>query len=881
MAVADSPVMRQYGEIKAQHPNALVMFRMGDFYELFGEDAITAAGVLQITLTRRRTAQEGDEGIPMCGVPFHAAEGYIGKLLTNGYTVALTEQLETPEAAKKRGGSSLVKRGVVRLYTPGTLTEDAYLEAKRPTLLCALAPNETDTQRYALAWLDLSTGEVGVRGVGVAHIAATLSAMPVAELVVPALPEDIANTITMVVPRRVMQSQPQLFAASTAEAALVRAYNGMAPSGLGLDDSARIIAVGAVVGYAELTQMGKLPKLMVPRIALAGSHLHMDAATRKSLDILESASGNKADTLLGVLDDTITSAGGRLLARWLAEPLAQIEPLLARQQAVQTLMQNATQRRALRAALQPTGDVARAISRLLLGRGSPRDLGTLRATGQALPYVMEAVGNAEDLLHHHAQQLGGLTEITALLVRALAPDPLPALVRDGGFVAAGFDETLDKLKHLQTHAHEMLAALEQREVSACNLNPKLRYNQVWGYYLEITKAAGDAPSHWVHRQTTTNTHRYSTPELLALERDVANAAVQAQAREEEVLEILLNAVRATTDAWIAASEGLATLDVLATLAEISSNSAWVMPTLRDDGVLKLVAAKHPVVARKRPDFVANDVALSGGDVWLLTGPNMAGKSTFLRQTALVVVLAQVGCAVPAAHAEIGLCDAIYCRVGAADNLAAGQSTFMVEMLETANILNRATSRSLVILDELGRGTATYDGLAIAWACVEALAQSIKARTLFATHYHELTALSEILPQVTNHQLAVKVWQNELVFLHEVKAGAAEGSYGVQVAKLAGVPQPIVERAQSLLQGFEAAARGNKAGKTGVARAADLSLFAAPITTQNTEPSALEMQLRAADIDGLSPREALQMLYDLKAKLNTNEAAPAASLKAVV
>lgn len=872
MAVADSPVMRQYGEIKAQHPAALVMFRMGDFYELFGEDAMTAAGALQITLTRRRTAQEGDEGIPMCGVPYHAAEGYIGKLLTQGYTVALAEQLETPEEAKKRGGPSLVKRGVVRLYTPGTLTEEAYLEAKRPSLLCAVAQSE-DPARLALAWLDLSTGEVGVRGIGAAQLTATLASMPVGELVVQNLPQGVEG----VLPRRVVQVQPHLFAQSTAEAALARAYKGVALQGLGLDEPTRIAALGAVVGYAELTQMGKLPPLRIPRIALANTHLQLDAATRKSLDLLESPSGQRADTVLGVLDETITSAGGRLLARWLSEPLAQYEPLQTRQNAVRTLMQNGTMRQSLRRVLQPTGDVARAVSRLLLGRGSPRDLGTLRNTGQAVPDVLQALnGTTDTLLKHHMQQLEGLSDVTALLGRALAPDPLPALVRDGGFVAEGFDAELDKLRHLQSHAHEMLSALEQREVENSKLNAKLRYNQVWGYYLEVGKTAGEVPSHWVHRQTTTNTHRYSTPELLQLERDVANAAVQAQTREEQVLADLLDAIRATTDAWLAASEGLATLDVLGTLAEVAVRNAWILPTLSDDGTLKLIAAKHPVVAAKRADFVANSVHLNTGDVWLITGPNMAGKSTFLRQTALLVVLAQMGSAVPAAEANVGLCDAIFCRVGAADNLAAGQSTFMVEMLETANILNRATARSLVILDELGRGTATYDGLAIAWAATEALTQRIKARTLFATHYHELTALTETLPQLSNHQLAVKVWKNELVFLHEVKPGAAEGSYGVQVAQLAGVPSDVVQRAKSLLQGFEASAKGNAKG--GVARTTDLSLFAAPVQAVQHTPSAIEDALRATDVDGLSPREALQVLYDLKAKV---QATPAAKLKAVV
>jgi DNA mismatch repair protein MutS len=668
--------------------------------------------------------------------------------------------------------------------------------------------------------------------------------------------------------------QPQLFAPSTALAAVQRAYGVNNPSGLGLDDEARVIAVGALLGYAALTQMGQLPPLRAPYIQLAQSHLQMDAATRKSLDILECPSGQRTDTLLGVLDATVTSAGGRLLARWLSEPLAQLQPIMARQTAVTTLQATPNMRQALRAALQPTGDVARAMSRLLLNRGSPRDLGVLRTTSNALPQVVQSLQNAQGLLLHHAQQFGGLTELEALLNRALAPDPLPALVRDGGFIAVGFDAELDALKNLQTNAQTVLAELEAREAAASGLNPKLRYNQVWGYYLEITKAAGAAPNHWLHRQTTTTSHRYSTPELQQLERDVASAAAGAKAREEALLAQLLAAVRSHTEALMNVSEGLASLDVLANLAEVAHKQGWVAPQLREDGALELVEAKHPVVAAKRTDFIANSVNLTPGDVWLITGPNMAGKSTFLRQTAVLVVLAQMGSCVPAKQAVVGLCDAIYCRVGAADNLAAGQSTFMVEMLETANILNRATTRSLVILDELGRGTATYDGLALAWACTEDLTQRIKARTLFATHYHELTSLPETLPQVSNHQLAVKVWQNELIFLHEVKPGAAQGSYGVQVAKLAGVPHPVVARAQTLLQGFEAAARGSKHG---VARATDLGLFAAPpVALPAPFVSTTEHTLRATDVDSLSPREALDLLYQLKNALS----APAVQMPSV-
>lgn len=864
----DTPIMRQYGDLKAQYPHALLMFRMGDFYELFADDALLASSVLQITLTRRRTAKEGDEGTPMCGVPYHAAEGYIGKLLQAGHKVALAEQVETPAVAKQRAGSgALMERKVVRLFTPGTLTEDAYLDAKQPSLLAVLVAEDDASAlvgagpRMVLAWLDLSTGEVGVRGLGGAQVAHALAALPLGELVVPPALQPLLEGV---VARKVLSVQPQLFAPSTARAALARAYNVADPSGLGLTDHARMLAVGALVGYAELTQMGALPTLRPPKFHLAQSHLQLDAPTRQSLNLLSSPNGQRRDTLLGVLDETITAAGGRLLARWVSEPLAQVEPILARQQAVTALVQKAAQRHALRQALQPTGDVARAVSRLLLGRGSPRDVGLLRATGQALPALQATLSDCEGLLAIHATKLGGLASLTALLTQALGADPLPALVRDGGFIADGYDADLDRLRTLQRNAQQLLSDLETTEAAASGLNAKLRYNQVWGYYLEVSKTADMIPSHWVHRQTTTATHRYSTPSLLQLERDLGSAAAQAQTRETELLEALVKAVQTHSVALLDVSEALATLDVLQALAEVAVRQAWVAPTLEDSGRLDLDHARHPVVAAHVAEFIPNSALLNSGDVWLITGPNMAGKSTFLRQTALLVVLAQIGSYVPAARAVVGVADAIFCRVGAADNLAAGQSTFMVEMLETANILNRATARSLIILDELGRGTATYDGLALAWACVEDLVQRVQGRTLFATHYHELTALATQLPSVSNHQLAVKVWKQELVFLHQVQSGAAQGSYGVQVAKLAGVPASVVQRAQTLLQGFEAAARAG--GKHSVARLDSLSLFAAPVTAA-APPSALEGALRATDIDGLSPREALATLYQLRALLN--------------
>lgn len=866
MAVADSPVMQQYRKAKEQHPNAVVLFRMGDFYEILGNDAALASDILQITLTKRRTAQKDDEGIPMCGMPYHAAEGYIGKLLAAGHRVALVEQVETPEQAKKaRGSGALVRREVVRLYTPGTLTEESYLDAARPTYLVAVCGNKKNTgDRWEgyLAWLDVSTGEVGVRGVTAATLAPVLAAMPVGEAIAD---KDLEPRLLNVLPRRQISVQDSMFSLSSAEAALRRAYGVLELAGLGLPHESALIAAGALISYAELTQMGKLPVLRLPRMVSNRARLQIDPSTRKNLELTESLAGRRADSLLGVLDCTVTSAGARLLSRWVAEPLTDVTDIRTRQDAVAFFVENKELRTTLRNVLKQTGDVARCVSRLLLGRGGPRDLGVLRATGLALPELAKLLQETTGLLEEQRQGLNGLSELTALMERALADDPLPALIRDGGFIRSGFDAELDGYTRLVNDSTGLLAELEEREAAASGMALKLRFNQVWGYYLEGTKAqmaGGSLPDHFIHRQTTTNTHRYTTQELMTLERDLGSAGAKLQKREEEILAHLLEAIKKSSYALLAASEALATLDVLACLADAANRLNWVRPLVEDSDAFHIEGGKHPVVAARVSEFVANGCDLSGGQLWLLTGPNMAGKSTFLRQNALMLVMAQMGSYIPAQAARIGVADAVFSRIGAADDLAAGQSTFMVEMMETAQILNRATSRSLVILDELGRGTATYDGLAIAWACVEEVAGRIGCRTLFATHYHELTALQAILDNVSCWQVAVREWKGEIVFLHEVVRGAAVGSYGVQVAKLAGVPQRVVERADALLDGFMKVAKGK-----GALRVDELSLFAAPTQAPVKNDSLIESRLKGMDVDGLSAREALEELYRLRGMLN--------------
>lgn len=857
-----SPVMQQYAKAKAEHPEAIVMFRMGDFYEILGDDAALASEILQITLTRRRTAKEGDDGIPMCGVPYHAAEGYIGKLLQSGQKVALVEQVETPEEAKKaRGSSAIVKREVVRLFTPGTLTDEAYLAGNTAKYLVAVGGNEANGRwEGAVSWMDMSTGDVGVRVVTAATVTSVLAALPIGEVVAG---DTVDEAWLAGISRRLVSVQKGLFARSTAEAAVKRAYGIGDLAGLGLPTEAAVSAVGALIGYAELTQVGKLPTLRMPSVVTGRSRMSIDPSTRKNLELTESLGGKRADSLLGVLDRCLTGAGARLLARWVAEPLLDVTDIQRRQDAVGQLVRDARQRDALRGLLKETGDVARCVSRLLLGRGGPRDLGVLRATGGVLPAIRNALGGAEGLLKVQAEGLLGLEDLTTLLGGALAEEPLPALVRDGGFIATGFDGELDGYRVLVTDGNRLLQELESRE-SAGGIPLKLRYNQVWGYYLEITKQhEAKVPGHWLHRQTTTTSHRYSTAELMSLERELGSAGAKAQKREEELLAMLVDAVRKASYPLLSASESLATLDVLGSLADVASRHGWIMPLVDDSTAFAIEGGCHPVVATKVSEFVPNGCDLGGGQLWLLTGPNMAGKSTFLRQNALLCILAQMGSFVPAKSARIGVADAVFSRIGAADDLAAGQSTFMVEMVETAQILNRATAKSLVILDELGRGTATYDGLAIAWACVEDVVGRLNCRTLFATHYHELTALEAQLDHVSCWQVAVREWKGEIVFLHEVKRGAAAGSYGVQVAKLAGVPQGVVNRAAGLLDGFLKVAR-NK----GVVRVDELSLFSAPVSAPvAVMKGEVEERLKTLDVDGLSAREALEELYKLRGMVN--------------
>jgi len=873
---AASPLMAQYLGIKAQNPDSLLFYRMGDFYELFFDDAVTAARALDIALTKRGL-HEGQD-IPMCGVPVHAAEAYLSRLIRQGYRVAVCEQIEDPAEAKKRGSKSVVKRDVVRTVTPGTITEDALLDARANNYLASLTQSGGESGPLGLAWLDISTGEFGVAESSAAMLGADLARLRPRELLLAdtLLGRQALRAALDGVEAALTPLPAARFDSGAGERRLKAAFGVAALDAFGSFARAECAAAGALLDYVELTQRGKLPALRPPARQAATSLMAIDAATRRNLELVETLSGSRDGSLLATIDETLTGAGARLLALRLQAPLTDAVLINRRLDAAGYLLEGERLREDLRAALRKVPDLARALSRLSLGRGGPRDLAALRdgleKAGEmqrrlraeaALP--PELAGLAEALGHHAA--------LVQALAEALGPE-LPMNARDGGFVAAGHRADLDELRLLRDESRRHIAALQDRYANETGVaGLKIRHNNVLGYYIEITpRYAEKMGPQFIHRQTMANAVRYSTPELGELESRISQAADRALALELEVFDGLVRRCLDEAAAISQAAEALAALDVMAALAELALRQRWVRPVVDESVDFHIEAGRHPVVEaalRQRGEgerFVANDCDLSDGHkLWLLTGPNMAGKSTFLRQNALIAILAQMGSFVPAAKARIGIVDRLFSRVGAADDLARGRSTFMVEMVETAAILHQSGPRALVILDEIGRGTATFDGLSIAWAVVEYLHEKSRCRGLFATHYHELTQLAGKLPQLENHTLKVKEWQGDLVFLHEVGAGAADRSYGIQVAKLAGLPQAVLGRASEVLQHLEAQEGGGAAAARKLAD--DLPLFnlARPAPVQAKE-SEVETVLKSADLDSLSPRQALDLLFELKSKL---------------
>tara|TARA_B100000767_G_scaffold45946_1_gene40466 strand:- start:30323 stop:32932 length:2610 start_codon:yes stop_codon:yes gene_type:complete len=867
-------MMAQFFEIKEEYPTALLFYRMGDFYELFFDDAVAAAQALDITLTKRGKHLGND--IPMCGVPVHAAEGYLLNLIRKGFRVAVCEQLENPKEAKKRGAKSVVRRGVVRLVTPGTLTEDTLLHPRQSNFLAAFAQVRDQS---CLAWLDISTGDVRYSPCPVMRLGPELARLAPAEVLIsdtatPELLEVIADSGASSTPLA-----QTMFDSATGVERLANAFDVSTLDGLGDFGRADIAALGALIEYLTTTQKGQLPLLRQPQCETRDNFVAIDAATRRNLELTQTLSGEKSGSLLSVVDRSVTAAGARLLYRRVTTPSQRLDVIDERTSSVQFFCENSGVRSALRNALKQLPDIERALGRLALERGGPRDLVSLGngMTQAAKVYGLLEKHDLPKLLEGSKADLVGNDALLSELDQALVANP-PLMTRDGGFVATGYSAELDEVTSLRNEARSVIAGMQADYATLSGVTTlKIKHNNVLGYFIETTAAHAQrmltAPLNetFIHRQTTANAVRFTTVDLGELETKILNAAGRVTGLELEVFEGLRQTILDHAVVLQALAASIAEIDVASAFAELAMNRGWVRPILNNSRDFVIEQGRHPVVeaalkAQSSSLFVANDCTLKGAEnmIWLLTGPNMAGKSTFLRQNALIALLAQAGSYVPAARAEIGVVSQIFSRVGAADDLARGRSTFMVEMVETAAILNQADDRALVILDEIGRGTSTYDGLSIAWATLEHLHDVNRCRALFATHYHELTQLSAKLDHVDNATVTVREWQGDVVFLHEVKKGAADRSYGVQVAKLAGLPQSVLERARVVLEALE---RGEREGHSKQkALIDDLPLFSAVATVAPMRPSALEDALVDIQPDALSPKEALDLIYALKAKL---------------
>jgi len=868
-----TPMMAQYLEVKARHADALLFYRMGDFYEMFFDDAVAAAEALDIALTKR--GQHLGEDIPMCGVPVHAAENYLLTLIRKGFRVAVCEQLEDPAEAKKRGSKSVVKRDVVRVVTPGTLTEDSLLDARRHNYLTAYF--ESRDGSAALAWCDMSTGGFWVMPVTPARLGPELARLAPREILISENLDPSRIALIKETGASVTCLAPSSFDSRSAETRLTDLFKVDSLEAFGQFERPDLSAMGAVVDYLDITQKGNLPRLQRPQRQSLTRVMLIDAATRKNLEITQSLSGGRKGSLLAVLDKTVTSAGGRLLERRLSAPSTDFDEITARHDAVTFALSNSSISDRLREILRKVPDMERALSRLSLDRASPRDLAAIRSGLRQAQEVAAQLGGIElsSLWRNLATDLVGHEPLIGLLTDALIDEP-PLLARDGGFVASGYHPELDEMRALRDEGRGIVAKMQADYISTTGIpSLKIKHNNVLGYFIETTATHAEkmlsAPlsEQFIHRQTTANAVRFTTVDLSELETKILNSGARAIEIEKQIFEALRHEILAQFDPVMRAAFALASTDFYLALAHIARAQDWARPEITKDRDFDIVAGRHPVVEDalrgSKDRFVPNDCALSpqsdAAAIQLLTGPNMAGKSTYLRQNALIVILAQMGGFVPARLAKLGLVSQVFSRVGASDDLARGRSTFMVEMVETATILNQADHRALVILDEIGRGTATYDGLSIAWATLEFLHDVNKCRALFATHYHELTALAGTLSGARNATVAVKEFEGEIIFLHELREGAADRSYGVQVAKLAGLPPAVIHRAEEVLKKLEKNDREGGAQKSLID---DLPLFTAQPAPQAPKSSPLEDRLHAVHPDEMTAREALDLIYDLKA-----------------
>ena len=869
-----TPMMAQFLEIKEGYQDALLFYRMGDFYELFFDDAVAAAAALDIALTKR--GKHLGEDIPMCGVPFHAAEGYLLTLIRKGFRVAVCEQMENPAEAKKRGSKSVVKRDVVRLVTPGTLTEESLLDARRHNFLAAY---NVVRDEAALAWVDISTGAFRVMPCPPVRFGPELARLAPREVVLSEADYQSCAGIVTESGASPTELGRAAFDSTGAEKRLLDLYKIGSLDAFGSFSRAELGAMGAIVEYLDITQKGKLPLLRPPVKELAQGTMQIDAATRRNLELTHSLSGGREGSLLSVIDRTVTAGGGRLLERRISSPSRTLSEINARLDAVCFLVEQRLKCENTREFLRNVPDIDRALSRLGLERGGPRDLGAIRNGLAAASDLADSLSKCDlpAKLAEASSKLRGHDDLIDLLDQALVAEP-PLLARDGGFIAPGYDENLDEARQLRDEGRGVIAAMQAQYAEHTGISSlKVKHNNVLGYFIETTATHAEKMLNpplsetYIHRQTTANAVRFTTVALSDMETKILNAGNRALEIEKRLYSGLNAAILDQVGAVSDTARALSEIDVATGFADLARSDNWSAPPVDDSRVFHVEGGRHPVVEvalrRSGEAFVANDCDLADGaraaDVWLLTGPNMAGKSTFLRQNALIALLAQAGSFVPAKSAHIGLVSQLFSRVGASDDLARGRSTFMVEMVETAAILNQADDRALVILDEIGRGTATYDGLSIAWATLEHLHDVNRSRALFATHYHEMTQLSDKLDGVENATIAVKEWEGEVIFLHEVRKGAADRSYGVQVAKLAGLPDSVVARANVVLEALE---KGEREGSGQKAIIDDLPLFSAisePVHTTPSGPSDLDRALKDIHPDDLKPIDALNLLYELK------------------
>ena len=876
-----SPGMAQYMEIKKSYPDYLLFYRMGDFYELFFEDAFKASKALDIALTKRGKA--AGEDIPMCGVPFHAYESYLAKLIKCGYKVAICEQMEDPAEAKKRGYKSVVRREVVRLVTPGTLTEDTLLDSRRNNYLMGISKNNGI---YGFAWVDLSTG-----------VFYTTSSEPTKENEV----SEIYGILSKIMPEEILVSDAMLqnpalfdlfneyreklsvlpnarFDYANSLKKTLDFYAVQTLDSFGSFSKAEVTSVGLVLDYVEMTQKGQMPRIMPPVKIREALYMEIDAATAKNLDLFDGARGS---SLISVIDRTVTGAGARMLNSRLINPLLELEEINARLNAVEFFYKHNDVRDELRNILKKCPDMERAVSRLSVNRGGPRDMAAILQTLNALSPIkvlmtsyqkVDVVDELPKAISSILQKLGDYYSLIDVLSRALNDDNLPLLPRDGGFVAEGYSPELDATRAMRDEGHQFIMNLQGKYIKETQIDAlKIKYNNVVGYFIEVPNKYAtqmlEKPE-FIHRQSVLNAVRFTTAELTELENQIRGAADKALALEMEIFEDITRHIMVSADDISRSANALAELDIAAALADLALENNYCRPELDNSLIFEVEDGRHPVVEasiKKNNEgvFVGNNCSLDGENnrIWLLTGPNMAGKSTFLRQNAIIAIMAQIGSFVPAKSAHIGIINKVFSRVGASDDLSRGRSTFMVEMVETASILNRADERSFVILDEIGRGTATFDGLSIAWAVVEYLHEVNKCRALFATHYHELTVLDAKLPALTLHCMNIKEFNEQVIFLHEVIEGAADRSYGIHVAKLAGLPKSVITRAGQVLKKLEA----DKQKQSVDSLENDLPLFAFVQNEEKEEKSKspIEEVIDSIEPNDISAREALDIIYELK------------------